>query len=111
MTTIDLNARPLGVVTGGSSGIGLELARQLVEHDFDVVIAADEEAVQDAAESLRAHGTNVEAVEADLATAEGVKTLATRVTQMGRPVDALLLNAGVGVSGAFVETALEDHLR
>ena len=35
--------RPLALVTGASSGIGLELARQFVEHDFDIIITAEDD--------------------------------------------------------------------
>ena len=56
------------VVTGASTGIGLELARQCLDHGYDVLIAADEAAVLDAAASLRGTGKQVEAVQADLST-------------------------------------------
>jgi uncharacterized protein len=104
--------RPFAVVTGASSGIGFELAKQCVEHGFDVLICADQEArLQEAAERLRAAGTRVDTVRADLATYEGNETLAHAVRAAGRPVDALLLNAGIGVNGKFVETNLDEELR
>lgn len=43
----------LGAVTGASSGIGYELARCCVEHGFDLLIAADEPAIPQAAEDMR----------------------------------------------------------
>jgi short-subunit dehydrogenase len=67
--------RPLAVVTGASTGIGYELARCCAENDFDLIIAADEDEIEKAAEHFRDMGANVEAVKADLATIEGVKTL------------------------------------
>jgi short-subunit dehydrogenase len=103
---------PLAVVTGGSSGVGLALARQCAEHGFDLVVAADERHVRGAAGELRAAGADtVIAVEADLATAEGVEQLDEVVRGTGRPVDALLLNAGIGTGGAFTDVPLEDDLR
>jgi uncharacterized protein len=99
----------LAVVTGASSGIGLELARQLADHGFDLVVAAEDTELAIAAESLRGNGAHVEEVRVDLATFDGVEELAARVS--GRVVDALVINAGVGVGGPFVESALVDQLR
>ena len=92
---------PLAIVTGASSGIGYELARQCAENGFDLLVAADEASINDAADDFRALGVEVDAVEADLATTEGVDTLyaATR----GRPVEALLANAGRGLGKAFLD--------
>jgi short-subunit dehydrogenase len=102
--------RGLAVVTGASSGIGLELARRFAEHGFDLVVAAEGDDIQTAAAELRAEGGQVAAVRTDLATREGVEALAHAVEAAGRPVDALAVNAGVGVNGPFWETALEAHL-
>lgn len=110
-TTDPSAIRPLAVVTGGSSGIGLELARRFAEEGFDLVVAADEPQVTLAADALSAAGNAVRAVHVDLATAEGVQTLVDAVRATGRPVDALALNAGVGVGGPFVETPLEGDLQ
>jgi short-subunit dehydrogenase len=103
--------RPLAVVTGASSGIGLELARQFAENGFDLVIAAEDEELADAAAELQALGAQVEAVRVDLATPEGVEELHRRTTATGRPIAAAALNAGIGAGGAFVDTDLEDELR
>ena len=101
--------RPLAVVTGASSGIGYELARQFAEHGFDLVIAAEDAGIEDAADALRRDaGTRVTPVRVDLTTAAGVERLHAAVD---RPVDALALNAGRGAGGAFVgDTALADEL-
>jgi short-subunit dehydrogenase len=97
--------RLFAVVTGASSGIGLELARCCAANGFDLLIAADEP-MDAAAAALQAAGASVETVEADLATDEGVQALvdATR----GRPVDALLANAGHGLGHAFLDQDFED---
>jgi uncharacterized protein len=108
---MDTTPHPLAVVTGGSSGIGLELARQCAEHGFDLVIAADERRVHWAADELRRVGAGVTAVEADLATSAGVEALHAAILGVGRAVDALLLNAGTGTGGAFVDVELADDLR
>ena len=110
MPTSDV--RPLAVVTGASSGIGLELAKQFAAHDCDVVMVAEDAELNDAARGFAAAGTQVHAVQVDLATYDGVERLCTSLDALGRPVDALALNAGVGVGGDFVDdTNLEDELR
>jgi uncharacterized protein len=103
--------RPLGVVTGASSGIGFELARQLAEHDFDLIIAAEDAELDPATARLRKAGASVEPVRTDLATSEGVEQLVKTIEADPRPVDALLINAGIGVEGPFVETELREQLR
>ncbi|HEY0330054.1 MAG TPA: SDR family NAD(P)-dependent oxidoreductase [Rhodopseudomonas sp.] len=93
--------RRFAIVTGASSGIGLELARCCAKDGFDLLIAADEAKIERAAAELRTGGVEVEAVQVDLSTMEGVDTLyaATRA----RPVDALLANAGRGLGHAFLD--------
>jgi len=103
--------RQFAVVTGASSGIGFELAKQCIEHDFDLLICAEDAGIHEAEHHLAATGAVVEAVRCDLATFEGCEKLVASVNAFGRPLDALLLNAGVGVSGTFVQTPLEDELR
>ena len=72
------SARPLALVTGGSSGIGRELARQFALHGFDLVIGASSDRVEDAAEALRLNGSVVVPVKSDLATYDGVEALRKR---------------------------------
>lgn len=91
----------LAVVTGASSGIGKELARLCAENGYDVVGAADESAIGGAVEGLRTKGVVVEAVEADLATIEGVDRLLAATA--GRDIDLLLANAGRGLGKAFID--------
>ncbi len=95
------SSKPLAVVTGASSGIGYELAAQFAANGFDLVVSAEDERLTEAVESLSATGAQVEAVRADLATYDGVETLWAAIQATGRPVDAVALNAGVGVSGDF----------
>ena len=101
---------PLAVVTGASSGIGFELAKQFADHGFDLLVTSQSERINGAAVELRAMGAKVIAVRADLATYDGVEALYARIKEEGRPVDAIAINAGVGVGGPFIETALEDEL-
>jgi NAD(P)-dependent dehydrogenase (short-subunit alcohol dehydrogenase family) len=60
---MNASIRPLAVVTGASSGIGLELARECAKNGFDLVVAADRP-LEPAIAELRASGATVEAVEA-----------------------------------------------
>src|SRR5437868_10730322 len=69
--TMNAVIRPLAIVTGASSGIGLELARQCAEHGFDLLIAADRP-MDAALGELRSLGVSAEAVQVDLAIREGV---------------------------------------
>lgn len=102
--------RPLALVTGASSGIGLELALQLVDKGFDLVIAAEDDAVLQAGAGLRKGGADVQAVQVDLGTPEGVEELFAAVAASGRPLAAAAINAGVGVGGPFTETDLQAEL-
>ena len=96
-----MNARPLAVITGASSGIGKELAQLCVENGFDLVIAADGPAIEEAAQQFRAQGASVDALEVDLASTDGVDRLYDLIN--GRPVDALLANAGHGLGKGFLD--------
>lgn len=103
--------RKFAVITGASSGIGFELAKQCVSNGFDILICSESDDITDAASKLASDGAAVESVRADLATREGVEELYRQIQAMARPVDALLLNAGVGVGGPFLETDLEREFR
>ena len=102
--------RPLAMVTGASSGIGLELAQQFADAGFDLVVCAEDAELASAAERLRATGAAVDAVQADLRTTAGVDRLWCAVQEHGRPLDAAALNAGIGLGRAFVDQDLDDAL-
>jgi uncharacterized protein len=100
------NTRPLAIVTGASSGIGYELAKRCAEQGFDLAIAADQPEINDAAQAFRALGVEVTAIQADLATLEGVDKLYAATN--GRPVDALLANAGHGLGHGFLDQDFDE---
>ena len=100
------NSHPLAIVTGASSGIGYELAKLCAENGYDLVVAADENSINEAADEFRRIGVEVEAIEDDLATLEGVDKL--YAATKGRPVDALLANAGHGLGKGFLDQNFDE---
>jgi short-subunit dehydrogenase len=102
---------PLAIVTGASSGIGLELAKLAVDQGYDVIIAADEPEIHEAAGAIEAKGAKVRAVHADLATTEGVDQLYDAARELGRPVEILIANAGRGLGQAFLDQNFEAARR
>jgi uncharacterized protein len=97
----------LALVTGASSGIGLELARIAAQDGYDLLIGADRY-VSAATEELRQYGTQVTSVEVDLGTFDGVDRLLEAAG--GRPIDALFANAGQGHGRAFLDQDVSDWL-
>jgi short-subunit dehydrogenase len=105
MSTNRGTSRKFAIVTGASSGIGRELAKQCARHGYDLLIAADEP-LADAERELTELGAAVESIETDLATTEGVEQLYAAIAD--RPVDALLANAGHGLGHAFLDQDFEQ---
>jgi uncharacterized protein len=102
-----MNSRRLALVTGASSGIGLEIAKLAAEDGYDLIVAADTPFV-DAAPALNDFGTEVQTIEADLATQQGVEQLLAVVAN--RPVDVLVANAGEGLGHSFLEQSPRDWM-
>jgi uncharacterized protein len=95
------HAGKFSIVTGASSGIGLELAKCCARDGMDILVVADEPKIQNAAEILRDIGAGtVEALEADLSNEAGVDTLIAAVK--GRRIEHLIANAGRGLGDAFL---------
>lgn len=102
---------PFAVVTGASSGIGYEVARVLGEQGYDLLIAAEDEALEGAHLEL-SKSTTVDSMQIDLSDSANVERLHERIREHNRPVDALVLNAGIGPGGSFAGgTALDDELQ
>ena len=108
-----MNATPrlLAVVTGASTGIGLELARLCAAHDYDLIIAADEPLIENAARELTGNGVRCTPVQCDLASTEGVAKLVAAIKAAGRPVGVLMANAGRGLGRAFLDQDLNEALK
>lgn len=101
--------RPRALVTGASSGIGEEFARQLVRKGYDVVIVARRRSRLEAlATELRSRGADVEVIEADLAKPEGAALVADRLRK--GDISYLVNNAGFGTNGPFADLPLEREL-
>src|SRR3954469_210433 len=98
--------RPLALVTGASSGIGFELAKQFAEHGYDLIIAAEDVELDDATAELKGRGVAGAPGGVDLTRRDDVERLAAAVLGAGRPLAAAALNAGVGHGGAFADTDL-----
>lgn len=98
----------LALVTGASSGIGFQLARQLAERGYDIIGVGASSRIHDLAE--RIPGVEVIPVQVDLATEDGIERLWAVVEGLGRAVDVACLNAGRSLGGAFLDTDLEDEL-
>jgi short-subunit dehydrogenase len=103
--------RKLAVVTGASSGIGLELAKLAASDGYDLIIASDETDIEDAAKRLRTSGGQVATVVADLSGEEGVEILNEAIAATGRPVDLLFANAGRGLGHSFLDQDPAEWLR
>ena len=101
-----MQQRPFAVVTGASFGIGYELAKQFTEDGFDVLVTAEDDGVEAVAKEIGA-----QSIQVDLADYDGVEKLYTKIQSCGRPVDAIAINAAVGVSRNFArDTELKAEL-
>ncbi|HEX8442347.1 MAG TPA: SDR family NAD(P)-dependent oxidoreductase, partial [Allosphingosinicella sp.] len=95
-----MSQRKFAIVTGASSGIGLELARLAAQDGYDLLVAADTPLI-DASRELQGLRVEVRNIEADLSTFDGVDRMLTAAA--GRDIDLLFANAGHGLGGAFLE--------
>ncbi len=104
--------RPLAVITGASSGIGAVFARKLAARQYDLLLVARR---RDRLETLgaalqREHGVTADSFVGDLAEAEVLEALATRISADPR-VALLVNNAGFGTKGRFHEAPYADQAR
>jgi len=101
------------MITGASSGLGAEYARQLAAHGADLVLVArDRAALEDGATALRArYGVAVEVLAADLTVPRQRAKVERRVASVDAPIDVLVNNAGFGLPLGFEQTPIEDEVR
>jgi short-subunit dehydrogenase len=106
-------ARERALITGASSGIGLELARVFAANGFDVVLVARRRAAlaKLARELREEHGCNAVVMARDLTNDGAATDLRSALERRGIEIDVLVNNAGVAVFDRFVESSLEDQLR
>jgi short-subunit dehydrogenase len=102
-----MSSRKLAIVTGASSGIGLEIAKLAAKDGYDLIVAADTPFVE-AGPALKDFGVDVQEIELDLSTKQGVDRLLAAVGD--RPVDVLAANAGHGLGHGFLDQSPQEWL-
>lgn len=96
----------LAVITGESSGIGMELAKIAAQEGYDLIVAADDPEIGTAADELRKAGVSVVTVTTDLATRDGVTALVEIIQGHGSRFELLMANAGCGLGHGFLDQDL-----
>jgi short-subunit dehydrogenase len=103
----------VALVTGASSGIGLDLARKFAAEKFDLVLVArSEDKLREVADGLaREHGITATVLRADLAQPNAASELMRALDERKLEIEVLVNNAGLGMYGPFVEGELAQELR
>jgi 3-oxoacyl-[acyl-carrier protein] reductase len=106
----DQQAARAAIVTGGTRGIGLAIARRLAADGYDLLISyrGDEAAAEDARTELGATGRNVEVMAADVGTADGAGALIESAMNTFGRIDALINNAGITRDTLVMRMSEED---
>lgn len=93
------------LITGASSGLGVDFARELAARGANIILAARRldrlESVREAIGKL--HAVQIETMQVDLAAPDAPQTLHDQLEAGGRPIDMLINNAGLGIYGPFLE--------
>jgi short-subunit dehydrogenase len=99
------------LVTGGTSGIGYELAKKLAGDGYNlIVVARDQEQLKTVEQDLGQFGTSIKTLSIDLFEEDAAKRIYDATREMGINVDILINDAGQGEWGMFVDTSLERQL-
>ena len=102
------NQQKTALITGGTSGIGKELARLFAQDQYNLIIVArDQSELDSTAAELQQNGIQVTTIAKDLSKMEEAKALCQEITQQ---VDVLVNDAGQGVYGLFIDNDLEREL-
>src|SRR3954453_9526286 len=97
-------AERAALITGGSSGIGLAIARVLGSEGYSITLSARRpDKLEQAAEGLRGEGLEVEAIPANMSDDADIASLADRHKERFGRLDALVNNAGIGIGGAIAD--------
>jgi len=99
-------ADKFAIITGASTGIGFELATLAAKDGYDILVVADEALIDAAAQDFKQFGTDVQSLQADLSTIEGVDHLLAATN--GRTIDLVCANAGRGLGKAFLDQDLAE---
>lgn len=105
------NTKHFALVTGATSGIGLELAKLFAKDNFNLIIVArDEHKLESTAQVLKEQGVEVITISKDLFIPEAAKELYEEVQQLAVQVDVVVNDAGQGVYGKFIENDLDKEI-
>lgn len=98
------------VITGASSGLGLELAKQFGHEGYELLICSSEDEIFDTQRELEELGYTVEAIKTNLAGFAGVENLFRRVQNYGKILDIVVITATPGLFGDFTKTSLNEEI-
>ncbi|MGA9673799.1 MAG: SDR family oxidoreductase [Mycobacterium sp.] len=99
------------VITGASSGIGTDIARELADRGHGVtLVARREDRLRELADELAGRGSNVEIIVCDVADSAARAGLFDEVDRRGLTADILVNNAGIGTIGSVTKTPVEDEI-
>ena len=100
--THDPGARPVALITGASSGIGADLARELGRDGYDLIVTGRRvEPMETLAEEVKPYGASTIVIPADLSEAGAACRLMEELESQGLIIDVLINNAGLGAHGRF----------